>query len=903
MNECIVNLERSTRTSSHDEFVTRESLHPLWPRCEYTGDVIFEGCKAIRINWDPTLTDSEWKEGVSLSFYLDEEADLLIRTFDHANPVESFIVQSDKLYFKFTSKLPAGDMSQQGFCFRVSPLRGLSVWKNEEQVLRDPSLKWASWLMMFLMRSSEALSREVHDPNIFAALVQYMRSPNAPFKERIVSLLTQLCKEPHLFSTMPNLRALRAVARTIMNRADAVHKESIFLPQRLLSLVELAVTVELCTRKNGTSLLGVSMDPTVPVTVPLTPPVDVQCSVVTTLKELDALPTLKVLTDVYLLAKSIHDNKRLPDELLCSAWLNSLGHTADQADARRKLRKNRRSVEQMARAMAIWTPSMDTELVQWINMIIKKQGGDPLKLQNKLKLTESVFNDFPLLRGLSSTEIMQRFGLLRVFNARVAKVLCWIDFNNVAEEWSMGNLVQKLNHCLFYEVKRRFLEEALEKTWGNEDGSGLTVKLDQMKAERSMRSGDTSVATSDLLFVQLYRSLHTKPSVLLRSKLKPTNSGRGSESLFIVQYALGEGLDWGGVYRDALNTAVERVFSPSLNLLILTPNGRQHVGQNQSSYVPNVGQTSEEVIRMFEFLGKLMGISLRTEGFFPFKFPHMIYKLILGRRITLADLATVDFSFAGRRAGSPRTSSAGKGEEDSSKPMGSGSVRWLDRVRLCEDYYGINDAQSFDEKLGALAGDAALRFTYVGSDGRTRPLIEGGAGRYVTFRNRHMYCELYDDYRLHEFDQLASAIRRGISTIVPLLALQYLTPEEFETAVCGDPFIDVSLLKANTKYCGYNESDEICRRFWRVMESLSEKQKVNFVKYAWGRSRLPTRNSKEHWIFRLTRPSRANNDVNRLPEAHTCFFQIMVPQYTSDAQMRKKLVTAIDYGLGAMTEK
>ena len=102
-------------------------------------------------------------------------------------------------------------MGCKGFRFRVTPLRGLNSWTNETQVLQNPSLEWASWLMG-LMGSSKALSEEVHDENILKALVRYLRSPGAPFKERIVSLTTQLCKEPHLFSDQPNLFELQGMA-------------------------------------------------------------------------------------------------------------------------------------------------------------------------------------------------------------------------------------------------------------------------------------------------------------------------------------------------------------------------------------------------------------------------------------------------------------------------------------------------------------------------------------------------------------------------------------------------------------------------------------------------------------------------------------------------------------------
>ena len=37
--------------------------------------------------------------------------------------------------------------------------------------------------------------------------------------------------------------------------------------------------------------------------------------------------------------------------------------------------------------------------------------------------------------------------------------------------------------------------------------------------------------------------------------------------------------------------------------------------------------------------------------------------------------------------------------------------------------------------------------------------------------------------------------------------------------------------------------------------------------------------------------------VHALPEAHTCFFQLASPEFSSQAQMKKQLLTAMTWGL------
>ena len=49
-----------------------------------------------------------------------------------------------------------------------------------------------------------------------------------------------------------------------------------------------------------------------------------------------------------------------------------------------------------------------------------------------------------------------------------------------------------------------------------------------------------------------------------------------------------------------------------------------------------------------------------------------------------------------------------------------------------------------------------------------------------------------------------SAIRRGLVEVIPERALKLCTWEELEVLVCGDPRIDVAVMKANTTYHGYS---------------------------------------------------------------------------------------------------
>ncbi len=53
VSQCVSNFVESTRPSENSETATKESLHPYFPSCDYSGNVHFEGTKALRVSFDP----------------------------------------------------------------------------------------------------------------------------------------------------------------------------------------------------------------------------------------------------------------------------------------------------------------------------------------------------------------------------------------------------------------------------------------------------------------------------------------------------------------------------------------------------------------------------------------------------------------------------------------------------------------------------------------------------------------------------------------------------------------------------------------------------------------------------------------------------------------------------------
>jgi hypothetical protein len=70
-----------------------------------------------------------------------------------------------------------------------------------------------------------------------------------------------------------------------------------------------------------------------------------------------------------------------------------------------------------------------------------------------------------------------------------------------------------------------------------------------------------------------------------------------------------------------------------------------------------------------------------------------------------------------------------------------------------------------------------------------------------------------------------------------------------EARCTGEKHISVERLKTITVFEGDNVKEEIQPRFWRVFEAWSDVERSAYLKFVWGRSRLPidlTRLNNKH---------------------------------------------------------
>lgn len=99
--------------------------------------------------------------------------------------------------------------------------------------------------------------------------------------------------------------------------------------------------------------------------------------------------------------------------------------------------------------------------------------------------------------------------------------------------------------------------------------------------------------------------------------------------------------------------------------------------------------------------------------------------------------------------------------------------------------------------------------------------------------------------------------------------------------MCGSPEIPLSLLKSVATYKGIDATSPLVQWFWEVMEEFSNQERSLFLRFVWGRTRLPrTIADFRGRDFVLQVLDKYNPPDHFLPESYTCFFLLKMPRYS-----------------------
>lgn len=477
-----------------------------------------------------------------------------------------------------------------------------------------------------------------------------------------------------------------------------------------------------------------------------------------------------------------------------------------------------------------------------ITYLLKSKWKD-LVAEGQSRRSKLLLSEYLRLNASSdSTRADARFSVLQRLNKALLVVIPYFDLCTAGKPGTLSHMLCSMRGLIFNLTKDKFWSEALSKTEVSHEK--FKVNISRSRATKHALTGVPDHEGKMMVFSQAFRQIHPLPPRRLRRKNQLYNT------IFMGEHSN----DAGGPYSESFAMMCLELQSSSLPLFIRTRNGVGNIGQNKEKWVLNPAAKSSLHMEMFSFLGKLMAIAIRSKEYLGLNIPSIIWKLLVRDVPSRSDLEAINISY----------------------------IQSLDRIR------------EYDENTMAYMEQT---FTLTTWDNREVELIPGGSQELVTFESRDRYCDLCEQYCLHEFDEQAAAVRLGLSCVVPPHLLSLYSWQEFDHMVCGNPVIDVVLLEAMTTYQNCSSTDKHIRNFWNVLEDYSEEEKSAFLRFTWGRSRLPL--SKEGFSRKLKIEaftprgrSTATQDES-LPVSHTCFFSLELPKYSTIEILREKLTYAI----------
>lgn len=119
--------------------------------------------------------------------------------------------------------------------------------------------------------------------------------------------------------------------------------------------------------------------------------------------------------------------------------------------------------------------------------------------------------------------------------------------------------------------------------------------------------------------------------------------------------------------------------------------------------------------------------------------------------------------------------------------------------------------------------------------------------------------------------------------------------------------MNIDLLEQMTVYESCSGQDPHIVLFWKMLrERLDDIERCQFLRFVWGRSRLPLKPEDFDRKFKISRMHQADRvPDDYLPISHTCFFSLELPRYSTLDIMHRKILYAITHcvAIGKKTEK
>ena len=313
-----------------------------------------------------------------------------------------------------------------------------------------------------------------------------------------------------------------------------------------------------------------------------------------------------------------------------------------------------------------------------------------------------------------------------------------------------------------------------------------------------------------------------------------------------VKFTGEQGVDEGGVRKEFFILLIRQIFDPNYGMFSYNKKTRLY-WFNHYTFEPKI---------KYELIGIIFGLAIYNNTILDVKLPITVYKKLLGIKPDLEDMKQSDPELF-------HTLSYLRNNNDENL-----------KEELDTNFTVIDD--KFGEKL-------------------VIPLKPNGENIMIDNKNKDEYIDLYIDWYFNKsIYEYFNSFEKGFYRVFNRNLSKILTPDELELIICGTQFLDFNELKKACLYEEYTKDSETIKYFWEVVLKFKEEENKKFLSFVTGCDRAPIDGLGSLPIT----ISNGGSDINQLPSAHTCFNNLILPDYKNKEKLEKSLLTAINYSEG-----
>ena len=313
-----------------------------------------------------------------------------------------------------------------------------------------------------------------------------------------------------------------------------------------------------------------------------------------------------------------------------------------------------------------------------------------------------------------------------------------------------------------------------------------------------------------------------------------------------VRFLGEQGVDEGGVRKEFFLLFIRQIFDPNYGMFNYNEKTRLY-WFNHYTFEPKI---------KYELIGIIFGLAIYNNIILDVKFPITVYRKLLGLKTSLEDMKECD-------------------------PELYKNLKFLKETK--------------DENLKS---DIDTDFTVVDDKFGEKVIVNlkpDGDKIQVDINNKDEYVNLYLDWYFNSsIKEVFSSFERGFYRVFNRELSKILSPEELELIICGTQILDFHELKKVCKYEEYTKDSETIKDFWDVLLEFNEEEKKKFLSFVTGCDRAPIDGLGSLPIT----ISNGGTDKEQLPSAHTCFNNLILPNYKNKEKLKKNILIAINYSEG-----